>query len=310
MPKTSSPGRKRVTPMPTSSTTPATSQPIRHGGSPSTPAMPLPWRVFQSTGFTPAACTRTSTSVGMGSGTGTSWTCRTSGAPASVATTMRMALSLAGTGSRPAGQPPLLRQLLQVRAQGQPGGAAQLGRHVGPGVVEHRPLVARARVQRLDQPALAVQPVVAGTRRAWPPGPPRRDRGRGRSRPGPAPAAAAASPGRPTATPPPVPRTRCPVPSTVSPAKRDPAVQQQAHVVGGVARGGDHVERADPLALDAQHHVDPAGHRGQRRRALGVVGVGVGQGDALDRPRRRRPARPRGGPGRRARGRPPSAPTT
>ena len=42
-----------------------------NGGSPSTPAMPAPARVFQSTGLMPAACTFTRTSVGSGSGRGT-----------------------------------------------------------------------------------------------------------------------------------------------------------------------------------------------------------------------------------------------
>ncbi len=81
MPSTASPGSSVVTPTPTSSTTPATSQPSVKGGSPSTPAMPLPARVFQSTGLTPAARTRTSTSVGSGAGTGASPSSRTSGPP-------------------------------------------------------------------------------------------------------------------------------------------------------------------------------------------------------------------------------------
>src|SRR5919201_1218643 len=81
MPNTSSPGAKRVTPRPVASTVPETSQPTTNGGSPSTPLMPLPARVLKSTGFTPAACTRTSTSVGRGSGRGR-WTgSRTPGPP-------------------------------------------------------------------------------------------------------------------------------------------------------------------------------------------------------------------------------------
>ncbi|GAA3157533.1 hypothetical protein GCM10020001_096940 [Nonomuraea salmonea] len=81
MPNTSSPGWKRVTPKPVSSTTPETSQPSTNGGSPSTAAMPEPWRVFQSTGLTPAACTRTKISVGRGTGRGTSARRSTSGPP-------------------------------------------------------------------------------------------------------------------------------------------------------------------------------------------------------------------------------------
>jgi hypothetical protein len=81
MPNTGSPGASLVTPSPTSSTTPATSQPTVNGGSPSTRAMPLPARVFQSTGFTPAARTRTSTSVGSGVGAGASPSSNTSGPP-------------------------------------------------------------------------------------------------------------------------------------------------------------------------------------------------------------------------------------
>jgi hypothetical protein len=44
------------------------------------------------------------------------------------------------------------------------------------------------------------------------------------------------------------------------------------------------VERPDPLALDAQHHVHAAGQGGQRGSTVGVVGVAVGQRDPLDRP--------------------------
>src|SRR5262245_49249692 len=73
--------------MPTSSTTPATSQPTVNGGSPRNPP---PLRTFQSTGFTPAAATRTSTSVGAGSGFGTSSTTRTSGPPSACCRTARI----------------------------------------------------------------------------------------------------------------------------------------------------------------------------------------------------------------------------
>ncbi|WP_246144501.1 hypothetical protein [Actinacidiphila oryziradicis] len=43
--------------------------------------MPWPSRVFQSTGLTPAACTRTSTSVGGGSGRATRRVVSTSAPP-------------------------------------------------------------------------------------------------------------------------------------------------------------------------------------------------------------------------------------
>lgn len=52
--------------------------------------MPWPARVFQSTGLTPAAWTRTSTSVGRGSGRATSSGVRTSGPPNSLIVTARM----------------------------------------------------------------------------------------------------------------------------------------------------------------------------------------------------------------------------
>ena len=70
---------KRVTPPPTRSTTPDTSQP-RTGGRQERRRAP-PTRVFQSTGLTPAACTRTRTSVGIGSGVGRSTGSRTSRRP-------------------------------------------------------------------------------------------------------------------------------------------------------------------------------------------------------------------------------------
>ncbi len=65
MPKTSSPGSYRVTPTPTASTTPETSQPSTKGGCPRNPPVA---RCFQSVGLTPAARTRTSTSLGPGAG--------------------------------------------------------------------------------------------------------------------------------------------------------------------------------------------------------------------------------------------------
>jgi hypothetical protein len=52
--------------------------------------MPLPARVFRSTGLTPAARTRTFTSVGIGEGSGTSSTFRTSGPPNSRSTAARI----------------------------------------------------------------------------------------------------------------------------------------------------------------------------------------------------------------------------
>ena len=89
MPNTGSPTAKRVTPRPTASTTPVTSQPTV-SGSPNCAAAPLPARVFQSTGFTPAASTRTRTSVGSGSGTGRLSTSSTSGPPKLCCTIARM----------------------------------------------------------------------------------------------------------------------------------------------------------------------------------------------------------------------------
>ena len=90
MPNTESPTAKRVTPTPTASTVPATSQPTVNGGGPITLAMPPPARVFQSTGLTPAAATRTRISVGNGSGTGARPTSSTSGPPVVRWVTMRM----------------------------------------------------------------------------------------------------------------------------------------------------------------------------------------------------------------------------
>ena len=117
MPYTGSPTANRVTPGPTASTMPATSQPTVNGGRPKTGAIPPPERVFQSTGFTPAAITRTRTSVGSGSGTGSSSSPSTSGPPTSCWTIARIAgvyhvLSSAGcrgSGDRPPGRgrPPL-----------------------------------------------------------------------------------------------------------------------------------------------------------------------------------------------------------
>jgi hypothetical protein len=60
-----------------------------NGGSPSTPAMPSPARVFRSTGLMPAACTFTRTSVGSGSGRGTCRTESTSEPPKVCWTTAR-----------------------------------------------------------------------------------------------------------------------------------------------------------------------------------------------------------------------------
>ena len=78
-----------MTPGPTASTTPVTSQPTV-SGRPNCAAAPLPARVFQSTGFTPAASTRTRTSVATGSGTARLSTRRTSGPPNSCCTIARM----------------------------------------------------------------------------------------------------------------------------------------------------------------------------------------------------------------------------
>src|SRR5689334_17928455 len=90
MPNTMSPTANRVTPAPTASTVPATSQPTVNGGGPITLAMPAPARVFQSTGLTPAAATRTRTSVGSGSGTGARPISSTSGPPVVRWVTIRM----------------------------------------------------------------------------------------------------------------------------------------------------------------------------------------------------------------------------
>ena len=76
-----------MTPTPTSSTTPATSQPTVNGSS---AGIPPRARTFQSTGFTPAAATRTSTSVGPGSGRGRSSRTRTSGPPSVCCRTARI----------------------------------------------------------------------------------------------------------------------------------------------------------------------------------------------------------------------------
>src|SRR4051794_12425274 len=90
MPNTASPTAKRVTPTPTASTVPATSHPTVNGGGPITLAIPPPARVFQSTGLTPAAATRTRISVGNGSGTGAPPIPSTSGPPPLRWVTMRM----------------------------------------------------------------------------------------------------------------------------------------------------------------------------------------------------------------------------
>ena len=61
----------------------------------------------------------------------------------------------------------------------------------------------------------------------------------------------------------------------------DPA-EQQADVVGRVAGRGDRAERAHLLALGRKHHRHIAGARRERLGALGVVGVRMGEHDALD----------------------------
>src|SRR5574338_170513 len=95
MPNTRSPAAKRVTPGPVRSTMPATSHPIVNGGSPTNPPLS---RVFQSTGLTPAAVTRTSTSVGAGSGSDTSTSSSTSGPPSA---RCRIARIVGGGGGVP-----------------------------------------------------------------------------------------------------------------------------------------------------------------------------------------------------------------
>jgi hypothetical protein len=67
MPKTSSPGLNRVTPIPTASTTPETSQPSTSG----IRATVMDWaRFHQSVGLTPAAWTATRISLTPGAGLG------------------------------------------------------------------------------------------------------------------------------------------------------------------------------------------------------------------------------------------------
>ena len=78
MPKTSSPGRNRVTPKPVASTTPDTSQPSTNGGDPRKIRCA---RCFQSVGFTPAACTRIRIWLTPGSGRSSSDSRSTSGPP-------------------------------------------------------------------------------------------------------------------------------------------------------------------------------------------------------------------------------------
>src|SRR5215469_14359649 len=78
MPKTSSPGLTSVTPYPTASTTPDTSQPSTNGGG---PRKILRARCFQSVGFSPAACTRTRTWLRPASGRSSSTCFSTSGPP-------------------------------------------------------------------------------------------------------------------------------------------------------------------------------------------------------------------------------------
>jgi hypothetical protein len=79
--KTASPGRSRVTPVPTRTTSPATSQPSTTGNFTRMKSFTSPSRNCQSIGFTLAACTRTSTSPSAGSGAETSRNWRTSGPP-------------------------------------------------------------------------------------------------------------------------------------------------------------------------------------------------------------------------------------
>jgi hypothetical protein len=97
-----------ATPCPSAATTPATSQPRMNGGGPRSPPPAL---VFQSTGFTPAASTRTSTSVPPGSGRGTVTMCSTPGGPSLSWLTARIIFSATVPPSCPcpaaaAGQPP------------------------------------------------------------------------------------------------------------------------------------------------------------------------------------------------------------
>ncbi len=80
MPKTSSPGRNSVTPMPTASTVPERSQPSGTGGA-SVPARPPVARCQTSVGLTAAAWIRTSTSAGPGAGRSTVVRRSTSGPP-------------------------------------------------------------------------------------------------------------------------------------------------------------------------------------------------------------------------------------
>ena len=85
MPRTSSPTEKPSTSAATPSTTPETSVPgmigRAIGGLISGGTLGIPSRRYQSGGFRPTACTRTSTSPGFGSGTGTSSYRSTSGPP-------------------------------------------------------------------------------------------------------------------------------------------------------------------------------------------------------------------------------------
>ena len=60
----------------------------------------------------------------------------------------------------PGGEPALVRELVQVRRERDRRGRPQLLRHVVPGGVEHLGHRARAGLQRREQPALAIQPVL------------------------------------------------------------------------------------------------------------------------------------------------------
>src|SRR5918999_462580 len=182
---------------------------------------------------------------------------------------------LAAAGPHPLRQPPLLSQLLQVRGQRQRREVPQLRRGVRPGGVEQ--LVARpeARLERLQQPPFARQPV--------------RDvlveLGRGvphvRSVPGAehVEVEAAQAP------------QRVEVRRQRALARRDEHAsapehgvareagppRHQADAVGRVARGRERSERPDRLAVARQRD-----RRAELSRALGVVGMGVGEDDALD----------------------------
>ena len=64
--------------------------------------------------------------------------------------------------------------------------------------------------------------------------------------------------------------------------EEDPA-EEQADVVGRMAGRGERPEGSDLLSLGGSHDRDPAAALGQYGRALGMVGMGVGQHDAGER---------------------------